>query len=352
MVRVLERVVVDGDAVVAAGERGVSFDVIVPTIGRTSLSRLIDALLGGPGPRPAQIVVVDDRADPGEPLFAGPLPHGVIVLASGGRGPAAARNLGWRSGSAEWAAFLDDDVLPPPGWRAELAVDLQELPDDVAASQGRLVVPLPRNRRATDWERNVAGLESARWATADMAYRRVALAAVGGFDERFTRAYREDADLGARVVAAGWRIVTGERRCTHPVRDAGRWVSVRLQAGNADDVLLRVLHGRRWREVTGVPPGRRRRHLAVTGAGGAALVGLVTRRRPVALAGATAWALGTAEFAWARIAPGPRSKSEVVTMVLTSVAIPPAATWHWLRGWAGLAHRLRRRPPAVARSTG
>jgi histidinol-phosphate phosphatase family protein len=241
-------------------------------------------------------------------------------------------------------AFLDDDVVPDPGWCDALAADLGGLPDDVGASQGRLVVPLPTGRKPTDWERNVAGLQTARWATADMAYRRAALAAVGGFDERFPRAYREDADLGARVVAAGWRIVTGDRRCSHPVRPADRWVSVRLQAGNADDVLLRVLHGRRWREATGVPPGRRRRHVAVTLAGAAALAGLAGRRRALAVAGGLGWALGTAELAWARTAPGPRSADEVTTMVLTSALIPPAATWHWLRGWAQLPRRLRTRP--------
>ena len=324
-----------------------SFDVVIPTVGRASLPGLLGALLSESASRPARVVLVDDRAEPGEPLIEGPLPPGVVVLASGGRGPAAARNLGWRSGSAEWVAFLDDDVVPPAGWCAALAADLQDLPDHVAASQGRLVVPLPAGRRPTDWERNVAGLESARWATADMAYRRVALAAVGGFDERFGRAYREDADLGARVVAAGWEIVAGNRHCIHPVRPSDRWVSVRLQAGNADDVLLRALHGRRWREVTGVAPGRRSRHVATTVAGIAAVASLMGRRRPLACAGAAAWALGTAELAWARIASGPGTREEVLTMALTSVAIPPVATWHWLRGWATLPYRLRHRPPAA-----
>jgi histidinol-phosphate phosphatase family protein len=324
----------------------VSYDIVIPTIGRASLTRLLEALLEGPGPAPARVALVDDRLDHDKPLIDGPLPKGVVVLASGGRGPAAARNLGWRSGSAEWVAFLDDDVVPPPRWRAALAVDLEGLSDDVAASQGRLIVPLPEGRRPTDWERNVAGLGSAQWATADMAYRRVALAAVGGFDERFRRAYREDADLGARVVAAGWQIVNGDRRCLHPIGPADRWVSVRLQAGNADDALLRALHGRCWRETTGIPPGRRSRHLTVTVAGAAAVAGLLRRRRPLALAGAAVWALGTTEFAWARIAPGPGTREEVTAMALTSVAIPPAATWHWLRGWAALPSRLRHRPPA------
>ena len=141
----------------------------------------------------------------------------------------------------------------------------------MAASQGRVRVPMPAGRRPTDWERNVRGLETARWATADMAYRRSVLQEVGGFDERFPRAYREDADLGLRVTGAGYRIVRGRRAVTHPVRPAGRLVSVRLQAGNADDVLMRGLHGRGWRERAGVPRGRRARHLACHGAG---LVGL------------------------------------------------------------------------------
>jgi HAD superfamily hydrolase (TIGR01662 family) len=324
-----------------------NFDVVIPTVGRESLPRLLDALLGDGGPRPARVVLVDDRVKPDTPLIAGPLPRGVVVLASGGRGPAAARNLGWRSGSAEWVAFLDDDVEPPPGWREALAADLEPLPVGVVASQGRIVVPAPEGRRPTDWERNVAGLETAQWATADMAYRRVALAAVGGFDERFRRAFREDADLGARVVAAGWRIATGDRRCTHPVRPADRWVSVRLQAGNADDALLRALHGRHWREVTGVAPGRRARHLAVTAAGLAAVAGVLGRRRHLAAAGGVAWAAGTAEFAWARIAPGPGTREEVVTVALTSAAIPPVATWHWLRGWVALPQRLRHLPAAA-----
>jgi glycosyltransferase involved in cell wall biosynthesis len=226
-----------------------SFDVVVPTVGRDSLVRLLEALASGSVPVPGRVLVVDDRPGRGRAL---PLP-GVPVEVIPGRaaGPAAARNLGWRRSRAEWVAFLDDDVVPGPTWAAELLVDLAAVPPEVAASQGRIVVPMPAGRRPTDWERNVRGLERARWATADMAYRREVLAEVGGFDERFPRAYREDADLGLRVVAAGYRIVRGRRVVTHPVRPAGPLVSVRLQAGNADDVLMRALHGRGWRGRAG-----------------------------------------------------------------------------------------------------
>ncbi|MGY1733193.1 HAD-IIIA family hydrolase [Geodermatophilus sp. SYSU D01045] len=310
----------------------VSCTVVVPTIGRPSLEVLLDALAAMPGARPAELVVVDDRPT-GSPLRVDrPGLPPVRVVRTGGGGPACARNLGWRTARTEWIAFLDDDVVPDPDWYERLAQDLAGLPADVAGSQGRVRVPLPEDRRPTDWERGTAGLATSSWITADLAYRRAALAAVGGFDERFPRAFREDSDLALRVMDTGARLVRGQRWITHPVRPTDRWVSVRVQAGNADDVLMRRLHGPTWRQRADAAVGRRPRHLAVTTAGLAAL-GLAAARRPrAAAAAALAWAAGTAEFAWARIAPGPRDRAEVATMALTSAVIPPLATWHFLRG--------------------
>jgi histidinol-phosphate phosphatase family protein len=333
------------------------FDVVVPTMGRSSLAVLLEALAAQARRLPGRVVLVDDRRRPGgRPLLPGgppvPLAGLVHVLPGPARGPAAARNAGWRAASQPWVAFLDDDVVPGPAWAAELWADLAGLPAAVAGSQGRVVVPLPSGRPPTDWERNVHGLESARWATADLAYRRSVLAQVGGFDERFPRAYREDADLGLRVVRAGYRIEQGRRAVTHPVRPAGPLISVRLQAGNADDALMRALHGPGWRQVAGVPPGRRPRHLATTGAGAAALVALAAGGPRLATLGAAGWLAGTTELAWARIAPGPRTPAEVGRMLVTSVLLPAAATWHWLAGLASgrrlLADTARAPAPVVA----
>ncbi|SDF21762.1 haloacid dehalogenase superfamily, subfamily IA, variant 3 with third motif having DD or ED/haloacid dehalogenase superfamily, subfamily IA, variant 1 with third motif having Dx(3-4)D or Dx(3-4)E [Blastococcus fimeti] len=306
--------------------------VVVPTIGRPSLDVLLDALATAPGPRPAELILVDDRPT-GAPLTPSrPGLPPVRVVRTGGGGPARARNLGWRSARTPWIAFLDDDVVPDADWYERLATDLADLAPDVAGSQGRVHVPLPGDRRPTDWERGTAGLATASWITADLAYRRAALSAVGGFDERFPRAFREDSDLALRIMGTGARLVRGERRITHPVRPTDRWVSVRVQAGNADDVLMRRLHGRDWRQRADAALGRRPQHTAVTAAALAA-VGLAAGGRPrAALAAAGAWAAGTAEFAWARIAAGPRTRDEVTTMLATSAAIPVLATWHWLRG--------------------
>ncbi|MGI8674231.1 MAG: HAD-IIIA family hydrolase [Thermoleophilaceae bacterium] len=336
-------------------------DVVVPTAGRDSLAALLDALagdgerIGAAGASLGRVIVVDDRRgaaarDPLPPVAgAGRLGDRLHVVRGGGAGPAAARNVGWRSSDAEWVAFLDDDVVPTEGWLGDLAADLAGAGAGTGAVQGAVRVPRPADRRPTDWERNVAGLENARWATADMAYRREALEAVDGFDERFPRPYREDADLGLRVTAAGWRIEHGARAVTHPVRSAGALVSVRLQAGNADDALMRTLHGSHWREAAGAPPGRLRRHVAITVAGLGALAGAALGHPRTAAAAAALWLAGTAELAWARIAPGPRTAGEVTRMVVTSVLLPGAAVGHRLAGEARRARRLARPGPEVAR---
>jgi HAD superfamily hydrolase (TIGR01662 family) len=331
----------------------IRYSIVIPTIGRDCLADLLDALAVGWGPEPERIVVVDDRRDPDRPLPVDRAARrlAVQVISGDGRGPAAARNRGWQECRSPWIAFLDDDVVPEAMWSQRLVGDIDRLGHDAAASQGRIFVPLPAGRRATDWERNVSGLERARWATADMAYRRSALEALGGFDERFPRAFREDADLALRAVAAGYRIDRGHRVVFHPVRPADRWVSLRLQAGNRDDALMRRLHGSDWYERADADRGRIRRH-AATSLAALGAVGLGLARRPRWAAGAAlAWAAGVGELAWARIAPGPRTASEVATMLATSAVMAPVATFHRLAGEWQWRHVRLGRPPRQPKAT-
>ncbi|OLE24330.1 MAG: hypothetical protein AUG44_19490 [Actinobacteria bacterium 13_1_20CM_3_71_11] len=301
-------------------EAGIS--IVIPTVGRASLDELLAALRPqvAAAPVPVEVIIADDRTER--------------------RGPAAARNRGWRQARYPWIAFLDDDVLPPADWLDRLVSDLRQ-PPDVGGVQGGIVVPAGDD----DWAANTAGLERAVWATADMAYRRAALAEAGGFDERFPRAYREDADLAYRVRRAGWRLVPGQRRTTHPVRPESPWVSLRTQRGNADDALLRRLYGPSWHRLLAAPRGRRRRHAAIVAAGlaGFVLAAVPARRattpagRAAVVAGA-AWLAGTAEFAIARLRSAPGTAT--LPLLLTSVVIPPLAITHWLNGW--IRHRHAR----------
>lgn len=323
------------------------FAVVIPTIGRPTLQRLLAALERDlektAGVVPQAVIVVDDRAKSDPPLLiTSDLP--VTVVRSGGRGPAAARNAGWRLSDARWICFLDDDVRPDPGWGAALAEDLAAAGSSGAVgSQAIIGVPIRHGLRVSDDERRTQRLETAQWITADMAYRRSALVEVGGFDERFPRAYREDSDLGLRITLSGSSIVQGTRRSSHPVA-RGTWMSsVRAQKGNRDDALLHRKYGKGWRPAIGEGRGRLPAHIATTAA---ACLALAAPAPVVARWGRIAWCAMTADFTLRRFLSGRRTVGEAVRMLASSILIPPVAVYHRLRGeWD---YRAAHRDPPLA----
>ena len=346
-----------------------SYVVVIPTIGRPSLRACLDTLAAtatASAYTPRQVVLADDRKDTPLPLpVAVPpaLADRTIVVTLEGRGPAAARNAGWRAAvPSEWVVFLDDDVQVSSGWAGELAADLGGAEPSVGGVQGTVEVPWPDGQRPADSQRATLGLAGARWITADMAYRRAALADAGGFDERFPRAYREDADLALRVAVLGWELRRGRRRVSHPVRPPSAWASLRAQRGNADDAAMRHQHGRGWRERAGTGTGRLRSHAVTSALGTSAILLAAASRAAGAPSGRTAgrrsgwvaaacgagWLALTAEFAARRIRPGPRTWQEVGAMTVTSVLIPPLAVGHRLAGtWRNRSAGPWPPPPAA-----
>lgn len=326
--------------------RATSYDVVIPTVGRPSLRRLLEGLVLAQA-APRRLTVVFDR--PGDPSVesvrqqvaqaAEQLGTPYDVLVGRGTGPAAARNLGWRLGSAEWVEFLDDDVEPDEYWGRGIELDLVACDERVGGIDGRIRVPRTSCDVPTEWERQVRGLESAVWTTADMAYRRRVLDEVGGFDERFAATCRADADLALRVIGRGHRMALGSRQVTHVVGPADWWASVQAQRSKAADVLMRVVHGPQWRSKARVPRGRGAWHIATVACAALAAALFAVGLRELGIVAAIVWGWLTWELAWQRIEPGPRTRREVVAMLVTSAVVPFAAVVQWLRGWAdvGLA---------------
>lgn len=318
--------------------RELRYTVVIPTVLRPSLDVLLRALAGTDGPQPSEIIVVVDLPDrTGSQVSggAGSVDSGgppVRWLSSGGHGPAAARNRGWLASHDPWVAFLDDDVVVSRDWARRLAEDLAGLGPEAAASYARIEVPAPIGRRPTDDERRTLALRNAQFITADAAVRRSALMAVGGFDERFPHAYREDADLALRLMSAGFTLHTGSRVTTHPIGRARALASLRAQAGNADNALMRRRHGPDWRRTAGESGGRLGRHMFTTFCAGLAAAAAVSGRRRVAATASAAWLASTVRFALARVAPGPRTVREVLEMSVSSILVPPAAVAHRIRG--------------------
>jgi hypothetical protein len=224
--------------------------------------------------------------------------------------------------------FTNDDTVPNRGWLAAGAFDRDPT---LAAVTGRVMAPLPP--RPTDYERNEAGLEAAEFVTANCFCRRDALEAIGGFDERFTSAWREDSDLHFNLIERGLRIIkTPDAMEVHPGRPAPWGVSIGQQKKSMFDALLCTkhpdLHRRRIRRW---PPLDYYCIVAALAFGaGAAACGTVW---PAVTAGGV-WALLTGRFLARRLHGTSRTPSHVAEMVFTSLLIAHLSVFWRLCGAA------------------
>ena len=140
---------------------------------------------------------------------------GARVLAAEGRGPGAARNLGWRAADCELVWFVDSDCVPE---RESLRRLLDRLDSDpgLAAAGGSYSNLLPRSLLATTIHEEIVarharmGPETDHLGSFHLLVRRAALVESGGFDEsRYNgpgRAAAEDLELSLRLRAAGRRL--------------------------------------------------------------------------------------------------------------------------------------------------
>ncbi|CAA9356473.1 MAG: hypothetical protein AVDCRST_MAG34-2127 [uncultured Nocardioidaceae bacterium] len=163
-----------------------------------------------------EVVVVLDgpAADRVETLRARRHPFSLVVLASTGRGRAAACNTGVRAAAADAVLLLDDDmVLEPDGLAAHLA--RQEGPRPAGVVGAAPVVPDPGATLAARYvgrrfDRHLQKLAAPGHVmdvrdvyTGSFSISRSAFLAVGGFDERFVQYGNEDGELAGRLIAVG-----------------------------------------------------------------------------------------------------------------------------------------------------
>jgi GT2 family glycosyltransferase len=300
--------------------------VVVPTYQRPDLlDRCIAALIGQSiAPRDYEIIIGDDaasavtRAQVEQWRVRSATDIRYAAVSDGPRGPAAARNAGWRVARGGLIAFTDDDTIPAADWLERALAAFQD--KSVAAASGRVVVPLPPT--PTDYERDAAGLENAGFVTANCFVRRNVLEAVGGFDEEYAIAWREDSDLYFRLLEGGWNVEhVADAVVVHPVRPASWGVSVKQQYKAAYDALLYKKNPTFY--TRHVRPGRPSIYYLTVLALITMLAGAASGRRPVAIAGAIAWLLLTAWFAARRLHGTSHEPSHVAEMLVTSALIPP-----------------------------
>lgn len=151
------------------------------------------------------------------------------------RGPAAARNAGWKSASANLIAFTDDDCRPDKNWLKNILFAYKGEID--IAYTGMVIVPILG--RPTDFEKNTTHLQTASFITANCCCTRSALMLAGGFDERFSMAWREDSDLEFKLILNHIPIFKlNDAVVVHPVRKAPWGVSIKEQKKGMFNALL------------------------------------------------------------------------------------------------------------------
>ncbi len=258
----------------------------------------------------------------------GPAQHPrILYLATRGAcGPAAARNLGWHAAGGEIIAFTDDDCIPEPDW---LANGLSAFVDGVAGVSGRTIVPLPE--KPTDNDLNLTGLQRSDFITANCFYRRKVLEEVGGFDERFATAWREDSDLYFSIRERNYTLAWASGAIViHPVKEEKWGSSLRQQRKSFYNALLYKKHPQfYWRYIQSSPPWNYYGMLA------ALLVvasGLASGIPLAAAAGLIVWLYLLGAFIYRRLKQTTRTPAHVAEMVLTSILIPFLSIYWRLRG--------------------
>lgn len=185
--------------------------VVIPTHGRADRCERLLLALGKQSldPDRFEVIVVDDASPDDtrgrvEGLRAS-VPYSLTCLGmENNRGPAVARNEGWRRASAEVIAFIDDDCVPDKDW---LKAGLESMIADPRAGvcQGRTIPPESYfNEPQKKWH-HIQDLptSSPYFEGCNIFYRREALESAGGFDEEINW-WGEDTALGWEVLRRGW----------------------------------------------------------------------------------------------------------------------------------------------------
>ncbi|HEX2979876.1 MAG TPA: glycosyltransferase [Anaerolineaceae bacterium] len=241
-------------------------------------------------------------------------------------GPAVARNIGWEAARGPLIAFTDDDCIPQQNW---LRSGMDSLLAGADGASGRTIVP--QSTRPSDYEWNARGLEKSIFITANCFYRRPALQAAGGFDERFQAAWREDTDLYFTLLEGGFNLV----RCAdavviHPVRPARWGISLSQQKKNIYNALLYRKHPRFYRtKIQKMPPIH---YYAAVGCMLLAVAAAISRTAPLFWGSLAIWSGLTVVFCLRRLKHTAHTPGHILEMALTSLLIPPVAVYWRLRG--------------------
>ena len=156
-----------------------------------------------------EVIVVNDGSRDDTPAIAREYP--VTLISTENRGLSNARNTGAEAATGEIVAYIDDDAYPDPHWLSYLAHTF--MTTTYAAVGGPNIAPPGDGPIAECVAHSPGGpvhvllndREAEHIPGCNMAFRRAALLAIGGFDPRF-RTAGDDVDVCWRIQEQGWKI--------------------------------------------------------------------------------------------------------------------------------------------------
>lgn len=241
------------------------------------------------------------------------------------KGPAAARNYGWLIAKGKLIAFTDDDCLPDKNWLRDILNEYAG--EEAIAYSGKVYVPL--SLHPTDFELYKARLATDRFITANCVCTKAALLKVGGFDERFRMAWREDSDLEFKLLSEQITIrKLSNALVVRPVRKAPWGISIKEQRKGMFNALLYKKFPFLYREKIDESPSLMYYLMVILFSG--MVFGLFTGQSYTVTITLVAYLILLLWFTLKRLKNTSRRIDHIAEIIVTSPVIPFACIyWQW-----------------------
>jgi GT2 family glycosyltransferase len=178
----------------------IEVSVIIPTCNRPGdLARCLRALTPQLGGHSSEVIVADDSRDEDtQAMLKADFPT-VKITTGPRRGPGANRNAGARQASGEWLVFMDDDVIPAPGF---LQAYFTAFADVTSPNVLHGLTRATPEKSSLLWEAPEVLGPLPIFPSCNFAIRRTLYEKSGGFDERFSPSF-EDMEFASRLQGIG-----------------------------------------------------------------------------------------------------------------------------------------------------
>ena len=183
--------------------------VIVCTFnGSRTLSKCLESLLRLDYPNYEVIVVNDGSTDTTAKIASN---YGFRVITTENRGLSSARNTGLNAATGEIVAYIDDDAHADPHWLRYLASTFMNTQHvgvggpNIAPPDDGLIAECVAHSPGNPVHILLSDSEAEHIPGCNMAFRKSALAAIGGFDPQFCIA-GDDVDVCWRLQQHGWTL--------------------------------------------------------------------------------------------------------------------------------------------------